>query len=261
MSDQGLNDKSQISAVMHTVISCLKEVGVLSAENNALIRHSCLDDNAGVDSLLADVMRRADLGRDISSGPNQTSHRNLGEKLNTLTQKVVVLDNSIAHLTDMLGAMRGHTGSENMVVELGDEIFKGEDDVHTWIETNLPNIGVFIDVYVIMELVLAGHINAQAQTMEQNMKLKLKSDEALVIKKLITCFLACLDWKQERGMLIACGRPPIAREDIIKPKALQHHAWKLLLAFLAHFKRISHRNCDHLTLASRSIWAIFKMNK
>eukprot|EP00957_Ditylum_brightwellii_P107632 8211510-Ditylum_brightwellii.AAC.1 len=32
-----------------------------------------------------------------------------------------------------------------------------------------------------MELVLVGHTNVQTQTMEQNMKLKLETDEALVI--------------------------------------------------------------------------------
>eukprot|EP00957_Ditylum_brightwellii_P109092 8322183-Ditylum_brightwellii.AAC.1 len=79
MSDQRLNDKMQISAVMHTVISCLKEVEVLSAENNTLVRHSCLDGNTGTDSFVVDFVRRADLGRDISSGPNQTSCSNLEE--------------------------------------------------------------------------------------------------------------------------------------------------------------------------------------
>eukprot|EP00957_Ditylum_brightwellii_P169838 12927150-Ditylum_brightwellii.AAC.2 len=52
-------------------------------------------------------------------------------------------------------------------------------------ETNLPNtypFGSFVDVYVIMECVLVGHTNVQAQTMEQNMKLKLEADEALFIK-------------------------------------------------------------------------------
>eukprot|EP00957_Ditylum_brightwellii_P200626 15293839-Ditylum_brightwellii.AAC.1 len=72
-----------------------------------------------------------------------------------------------------------------MVVELGGEIFKREDNVRTWMEINLPNtypFGVFIDVYVIMELALVGYTNVQAQTMEQNMKLKLEADIALVIK-------------------------------------------------------------------------------
>eukprot|EP00957_Ditylum_brightwellii_P138236 10537163-Ditylum_brightwellii.AAC.2 len=50
---------------------------------------------------------------------------------------------------------------------------------------HIPNtqpFGVFVDVYIVMELVLVGHIHVQAHTMEQNMKIKLEADEALVIK-------------------------------------------------------------------------------
>eukprot|EP00957_Ditylum_brightwellii_P202409 15330044-Ditylum_brightwellii.AAC.1 len=81
--------------------------------------------------------------------------------------------------------MRGQTGSEHMVMELGSKIFKEEDNMCAWMKMNLPNtypFGVYIDVYVIMELVLVGHTHVQVQTKEQNMKLKLEANEALVIK-------------------------------------------------------------------------------
>eukprot|EP00957_Ditylum_brightwellii_P133019 10142420-Ditylum_brightwellii.AAC.3 len=147
-------------------------------------------------------MRRADLGRDISSGPNQASHSDLEEQLNMLTQNVATLDNSIAHLTNMLGVMWSQTGLENMVMELGGKIFKGEDDVHAWMEIDLPNtspFGVFVDVYTIMELVLVGHTNVQAQIMEQIMKLKLEADEALVIKTFKNKLPSLFGLKAEEG--------------------------------------------------------------
>eukprot|EP00957_Ditylum_brightwellii_P123231 9396108-Ditylum_brightwellii.AAC.1 len=65
------------------------------------------------------------------------------------------------------------------------EIFKGEADIHTWMEPNLPPaclFGVFVDAYVVFELILMGHTNIQATTMERNMKLKVEADKALVLK-------------------------------------------------------------------------------
>eukprot|EP00957_Ditylum_brightwellii_P169837 12927150-Ditylum_brightwellii.AAC.1 len=79
MSDQRLNDESQISTVIHMIISYLKEVEVSSAENNTLLKHSCLDCNTGTDSFVANFMRRANLGRDVSSGSNQASCSDLEE--------------------------------------------------------------------------------------------------------------------------------------------------------------------------------------
>eukprot|EP00957_Ditylum_brightwellii_P171729 13073676-Ditylum_brightwellii.AAC.1 len=52
-------------------------------------------------------------------------------------------------------------------------------------ESNLPNTYLFrvsVHFYVIMGLVLVGYTNVQAETIEQNLKLKLETDEALVIK-------------------------------------------------------------------------------
>eukprot|EP00957_Ditylum_brightwellii_P088594 6748059-Ditylum_brightwellii.AAC.1 len=62
-------------------------------------------------------------------------------------------------------------------------------------EDHLPPshpFGVFVNVYVVLELVLLGHTNVQAATMECNQKLYLKADEAMVLKtfknKLLTSF-------------------------------------------------------------------------
>eukprot|EP00957_Ditylum_brightwellii_P182341 13891111-Ditylum_brightwellii.AAC.1 len=73
-------------------------------------------------------------------------------------------------------------GAENIVVEMCGDIFKGKADVCAWVECNLPDsypFDIFVDVHVIMEPILIGHINFQATTMEHNIKLKLKADEAL----------------------------------------------------------------------------------
>eukprot|EP00957_Ditylum_brightwellii_P160798 12242041-Ditylum_brightwellii.AAC.1 len=85
----------------------------------------------------------------------------------------------------MLGALKGQSGAKNMVVEIGGEVFKGEANVRAWVETNLPilhRFGVFVDIYVVLELILLGHTNIQASTMERNQKLQLEADKALVLK-------------------------------------------------------------------------------
>eukprot|EP00957_Ditylum_brightwellii_P183506 13978470-Ditylum_brightwellii.AAC.1 len=69
-----------------------------------------------------------------------------------------------------------------MVAELVGDIFKGEADVRAWIESNFPDsypFGMFVVVYVILELILIGHAAVQASTMEWNMKLNIQADEAL----------------------------------------------------------------------------------
>eukprot|EP00957_Ditylum_brightwellii_P203538 15335085-Ditylum_brightwellii.AAC.1 len=65
------------------------------------------------------------------------------------------------------------------------DVFKGDADMRSWAESNLPlkyPFGVFVDVYVILKLVLLGHTNVQATTMERNQKLSLEADEVLVLK-------------------------------------------------------------------------------
>eukprot|EP00957_Ditylum_brightwellii_P082343 6261311-Ditylum_brightwellii.AAC.1 len=68
---------------------------------------------------------------------------------------------------------------------MGSDIFKEEADMRSWAESNLPAIypfGVFVDIFVILELALIEHINVQAATMEYNQKLDLEADEALILK-------------------------------------------------------------------------------
>eukprot|EP00957_Ditylum_brightwellii_P152203 11587429-Ditylum_brightwellii.AAC.1 len=89
-------------------------------------------------------------------------------------------------MTDMFGAIQSPTGAENMIVEMGRKVFKGEGDVRSWIEEFLPPsqpFGVFVYVYVVLELVLLNHTSVQAVIMEHNQKLQLEADEALVLKK------------------------------------------------------------------------------
>eukprot|EP00957_Ditylum_brightwellii_P015125 1140200-Ditylum_brightwellii.AAC.1 len=81
--------------------------------------------------------------------------------------------------------MEGQKESENMVSEIGDNIFKGKQDVALWMEEKLQDahpFGVFVDCYVLFEMVLVGHSNVQAMKMEGNFKLKLEADKALVLK-------------------------------------------------------------------------------
>eukprot|EP00957_Ditylum_brightwellii_P034930 2647186-Ditylum_brightwellii.AAC.1 len=85
----------------------------------------------------------------------------------------------------MLGTSRNQPKLENMVVELGGEVFKGEEGIGVWMQSNLSNtypFRVFVDAYVVLVLLLIGCTSVQASTMEQNMKLKLDVDEALVLK-------------------------------------------------------------------------------
>eukprot|EP00957_Ditylum_brightwellii_P147002 11191694-Ditylum_brightwellii.AAC.1 len=68
---------------------------------------------------------------------------------------------------------------------MGWEVFKGEGDMCDWVECNLPYsypFCIFVNVHVIMELILIGHTNVQAQTMEHIMKLNLQANRALVLK-------------------------------------------------------------------------------
>eukprot|EP00957_Ditylum_brightwellii_P102040 7777282-Ditylum_brightwellii.AAC.1 len=72
-----------------------------------------------------------------------------------------------------------------MVVEMGNQLFKGEGDVRAWIEAHLPPsqpFGVFMDVYVVLEMILLGYTSVQAATMERNQKLSLEADEVMVLK-------------------------------------------------------------------------------
>eukprot|EP00957_Ditylum_brightwellii_P074916 5693583-Ditylum_brightwellii.AAC.1 len=68
---------------------------------------------------------------------------------------------------------------------MGGDVFKGEGDVQAWIEENLPSnhpFGLFVDVYVVLELILLGYTNNQAATVERNQKLQLEAGKAVVLK-------------------------------------------------------------------------------
>eukprot|EP00957_Ditylum_brightwellii_P038644 2921407-Ditylum_brightwellii.AAC.1 len=70
--------------------------------------------------------------------------------------------------------MQGKTSAESMIVKLGGDIFKGEGDVQAWMEENLPGghpFGAYVDVYVVLDMILVGHMSVQAATMERNYKL------------------------------------------------------------------------------------------
>eukprot|EP00957_Ditylum_brightwellii_P019554 1474986-Ditylum_brightwellii.AAC.1 len=102
--------------------------------------------------------------------------------VNVLQDKVKELDKALQNVTDMMGAIKGQSGSEILVVEMGGDIFKGKGGVHAWIEENLPTnhpFGVFVDVDVVLELILLGYTNVQVATMERNQKLQLEADKAL----------------------------------------------------------------------------------
>eukprot|EP00957_Ditylum_brightwellii_P016371 1230850-Ditylum_brightwellii.AAC.1 len=114
---------------------------------------------------------------------------------NVLQDKVQEIETSVTHFTDLLGAIKSPMGAENMVVEIGSEIFKKEEDVRAWIQSALLSsqaFSVFVDVYVVLEMILLGYTSVQAATMERNQKLSLEADKALIIKtfenKLLTLF-------------------------------------------------------------------------
>eukprot|EP00957_Ditylum_brightwellii_P201440 15325666-Ditylum_brightwellii.AAC.1 len=95
----------------------------------------------------------------------------------------------------MLSALKGQSGAKNMVVEFGGEVFKGEADARAWVEASLSTshlLGVLVDVYVVLKLILLGYTNVKASMMEWKQKLQSEADEALVFKtfknKLATLF-------------------------------------------------------------------------
>eukprot|EP00957_Ditylum_brightwellii_P172524 13135124-Ditylum_brightwellii.AAC.1 len=49
-------------------------------------------------------------------------------KLESLAETVSRLDKLVPHVSDMLGSVKSQSGAENLVVELGGDIFKGEAD-------------------------------------------------------------------------------------------------------------------------------------
>eukprot|EP00957_Ditylum_brightwellii_P063198 4797138-Ditylum_brightwellii.AAC.1 len=62
------------------------------------------------------------------------------------------------------------------------QLFKGEGDVRAWIEAHLPPskpFGVFVDAYVVLEMILLGYTSVQMATMERNQKLSLEADKAM----------------------------------------------------------------------------------
>eukprot|EP00957_Ditylum_brightwellii_P103146 7861390-Ditylum_brightwellii.AAC.1 len=130
-----------------------------------------------------DFMRRTRLREEFSSDEEkkEDDKATLGE----LREKMGSVERSVALLGDAMAAMKGKHDSENMVIDVGGYIFEGEKDVAAWMEKSMPTdclFGVFVDVYVIMEMVLVEHTSTQAAEMERNYKLQLAAGKALVIK-------------------------------------------------------------------------------
>eukprot|EP00957_Ditylum_brightwellii_P143799 10957377-Ditylum_brightwellii.AAC.1 len=113
-------------------------------------------------------------------------------------ERIRKLEQNVALLSENLAAMKGQKDSENMMMEIGGHIFKGKQNVALWIEEKLPDtypFGVFVDCYILLKMVLAGHSNVQATNMERNFKLKLKADKVLVLKTF------------ENKLLMSFGKP------------------------------------------------------
>eukprot|EP00957_Ditylum_brightwellii_P043943 3334160-Ditylum_brightwellii.AAC.1 len=178
------NDKRSMLQALHALIECSKAIEMLAmeakAESNKRLRvaSETRDDVSEFDFMAISGLRVGDthLNRETAEPSSET---------NAVKEKIKELEKSVKHVHDMLGATKGQPGNENLVVEMGSDIFKGEGDVQAWIEENLPSnhpFGVFVDVYVVLELILLGYTNSQAATMEGNQKLQLEADKAVVLK-------------------------------------------------------------------------------
>eukprot|EP00957_Ditylum_brightwellii_P058408 4429078-Ditylum_brightwellii.AAC.1 len=51
---------------------------------------------------------------------------NKNKEFGSMSEKMNQLDKLVTHMTDMLGSLKGQSGTKTMVVEIGREIFKGE---------------------------------------------------------------------------------------------------------------------------------------
>eukprot|EP00957_Ditylum_brightwellii_P190872 14532931-Ditylum_brightwellii.AAC.1 len=57
---------------------------------------------------------------------------NNSKEFGCMSEKMNQLDKLVTHVTDMLGARKGQSGTKNMVVEIDREVFKGEANVRAW---------------------------------------------------------------------------------------------------------------------------------
>eukprot|EP00957_Ditylum_brightwellii_P095080 7241144-Ditylum_brightwellii.AAC.1 len=161
---------SSVEKTMQTVVGCIKEVELIAIEANERAKRQQNRTERQEETLNNDFMFMTGLGGHGEDSPHERTPT--GDHLELLNDKVTRLDKTIKHVADMLGAIKSQSGSEDIVVILRGDIFKGEADVRSWAESNLPSN------YPI-ELVLLGHTNVQAATMECNQKLSLEVDEAL----------------------------------------------------------------------------------
>eukprot|EP00957_Ditylum_brightwellii_P027228 2058626-Ditylum_brightwellii.AAC.1 len=102
-----------------------------------------------------------------------------------------------------------------MVVKIGGEMLKGEEDVRAWIQSALPSsqpFGVFVDVHVVLEMILLGYTSVQAATMERHQKNSLETDEALIIKTF------------ENKLLMLFGRP-MSNGSTVKMVTSTKNSW------------------------------------
>eukprot|EP00957_Ditylum_brightwellii_P206436 15348412-Ditylum_brightwellii.AAC.1 len=349
--DAYTNDKDQTMNILRTVIGRLCTVELLPVENQAFIKRAkamSQFDSREMD-LVDNFMRQAGL-TDRMWDKVEASTMMFDSKVNFLTEGFVKLEKSVAHISDMMGAYNNPGWSDNIIVEINGSIFKGESDVHSWMEENLPEtylFGMFVKVYVALELILLGQTSIQSVMMERNMKLNLQAEESLILQtyenKLHTLFgrsvskssvmqmitstkdswlpgvTSFSQWETSNGLggmqvvlkdqlgtveqqirefirMLLCSHPKVQGVAIscletslgflnMVSNFISNMYWNLSMSgFLAaitwqlvsklvyqvfagdldevrSFVRISHRNRDHLTLASCTVWAIFKSNK
>eukprot|EP00957_Ditylum_brightwellii_P047623 3617937-Ditylum_brightwellii.AAC.1 len=68
-------------------------------------------------------------------------------ELDLINERIDQLDNTVSCVSDLLSAVTGQHGAENMIVEIGGGVFKGEANVNMWSENHLPTsqpFGVFV---------------------------------------------------------------------------------------------------------------------
>eukprot|EP00957_Ditylum_brightwellii_P013607 1026730-Ditylum_brightwellii.AAC.1 len=53
--------------------------------------------------------------------------------------RFTTIEKEVSHLSDTLAALKDQRRSENVVIEMGRQIFKGKKDMEAWMETYLPN--------------------------------------------------------------------------------------------------------------------------
>eukprot|EP00957_Ditylum_brightwellii_P020232 1526487-Ditylum_brightwellii.AAC.1 len=144
---------------MRTIVTHLKQTEDIAVEANKRSKISCVplqerDETEGLHFLsLAGLDTNSSRGGEPERGDGPVNAQSFA----ALQAKVQEIDRSVANFTNMLGAIKKPTSAENMVVEMGNQLFKSEGDMRAWIEAHLPPsqpFGVFVDTYVVLEMML-----------------------------------------------------------------------------------------------------------